>query len=487
MNLRSMKSVVWSGTLLGLVLALSSSCAIDPVKKTPQFMLLSEKQEIELGRQTDQQIVREYGIYEDPKLTRKIGEMGQHLSGLSHRPHLSFEFKVLDSPVVNAFAVPGGYVYFTRGILASLNSEAELAGIMGHEIGHITARHSAEQYSRAQLAQIGLAAGMVLSETFRVLGGLAQVGVSMLFLSFSRDNEREADALGVEYACKAGYDGASMAAFFEALERMNLESKKGELPSWFSTHPSPEDRQGAIRRDALRWQKELGARGLKVERDGYLRTIDGLVFGEDPRQGFVDRGVFYHPGLRFQFPVPEGWAVANSPAMVQMASEKKDAAVFFALSSAGSPDEGARVFIEKTGARVVENFAERVNRYPSRRLVTQMNTRQGQAGAMSCFIEKEGKVYVFHAFTALNRFQGYRPLFEKTMTGFQGLTDPKRLNVKPDRLRVRAAPASGTLRESLRALGASEDRFKELAVMNGMDLNDRLQGGTLIKVVEREG
>ena len=200
----------------------------------------------QLGVQTDAQIVKEYQLYSDPRMAGYIDPVGQRLAKTSHRAELPFQFKVLDSAVVNAFAVPGGYVYLTRGILASLNSEAELAGVLGHEIGHITARHSAQQYSRAQVAQMGLGIGSIVGAVFPVIGGLAtglaQAGVGMLFLSFSRDNERQADSLAVEYASKTGYDGAQLASFFESLERMNPGADRSGLPSWFSTHPNPEDR-----------------------------------------------------------------------------------------------------------------------------------------------------------------------------------------------------------------------------------------------------
>ncbi len=192
-------------------------------------MLLSESDEVKLGQETDPQIVKEYGIYEDRKLTAYLNGVCQHLGKISHRPNLTYHFKILDASVVNAFAVPGGYVYFTRGILATLNSEAELAGVMGHEIGHITARHSAQQYSRAQLAQIGLGVGSLLIDS-SILTGLAQLGVGMLFLRFSRDNERQADDLGVEYSSKADYDANQMADFFETLERMNPGSDRSGLP-----------------------------------------------------------------------------------------------------------------------------------------------------------------------------------------------------------------------------------------------------------------
>ena len=251
----TMKSTVL-GLLLPALLLLCPSCAVNPVSGGPELMLVSEQEEMKIGRETDLQIKKEYGVYQDPKLTAYLDGLYQRLGKLSHRPHLPYQFKVVDVSVVNAFAVPGGYVYFTRGILASLNNEAELAGVMGHEIGHITARHSAQQMSRAQIAQIGLLAGMVLSDTFRVLSDAVGLGVGMLFLSFSRENERQADDLGVEYASKAGYDASQMANFFETLEKMNPGSDKTGLPSWFSTHPSPEEREKTVRARAAEWQKQ---------------------------------------------------------------------------------------------------------------------------------------------------------------------------------------------------------------------------------------
>ena len=223
MFLQKHYGIIMIGLFFGL-LFLVVSCAINPVSGGRELMLLSESQEIELGRKTDGQVVSQYGIYEDQKLTDYINGLCQRFGKLSHRPNLNYQFKIVDTATVNAFAVPGGYIYFTHGILAHLNSEAELAGVMGHEMGHITARHSAQQYTRAQFAQVGLGLGMILSETVRNFCGLAQFGVGMLFLRFSRDNERQADDLGVEYASKAGYDASQMASFFDTLERMHNKS-----------------------------------------------------------------------------------------------------------------------------------------------------------------------------------------------------------------------------------------------------------------------
>lgn len=316
--------------LIGAAL-MAVSCAINPVTGRPDLMLVSKEDEIKLGQQTDAGVTREYGLYADQRLTGYVDEMGQRLGKLSHRSELDWHFKILDASVVNAFAAPGGYVYFTRGILATLNSEAELAGIMGHEIGHVTARHSAQQISKAKMAQFGLVGVAIGLDILGIpgLSSLAELGVGVLFLKFSRDNEREADSLAVEYATKAGYDASQMADFFETLQRMDSKSDRSGLPSWFSTHPSPEDRELAIRTQSKQMQQKMGLKGAKIDREDYLRAIDGMVYGDDPRKGYVEDGIYYHPRTRFQFPVPPEWKVNDTQDAVQMVSKNKDAVILF--------------------------------------------------------------------------------------------------------------------------------------------------------------
>ena len=478
----------WAGVVTGFLmlclLYFVTGCAVNPVTGEHQLMLLSEEDEIKLGRESDSQVVREYGVYKDARLTAYLDGMGKKLAKLSHRPGLPYEFKILDTPVVNAFAVPGGYVYFTRGILANLNSEAELAGVMGHELGHITARHSAQQYSRAQLAQLTLGSAMMFSGTLQVLAPLAQMGVGMLFLSYSRDNEREADDLGVAYSSRAGYDATHMGLFFETLERMNPTSDKSGLPEWFSTHPNPEDRIGAVQREAKKWQKDLGLKNYKVNRHAYLKEINGMVYGEDPREGFVENDVFYHPLLRFQFPVPPDWTLQNARAMVQMTSGKKDAAIMFMLSSAKSPEQAARDFVQKNRARLMASDRKRINGLPAFRTVSKIMTNQGTLEIMSGYVRKGGKVYEFHGLAPENVFRAYQPVFQKTMGGFKPLTNKRMLNRKPLRIQIVSAPRTGTLKQALMALGAPDRDLQSWAVMNGKTLDERVQAGTYLKIIK---
>ncbi|NWF94438.1 MAG: M48 family metalloprotease [Syntrophaceae bacterium] len=470
--------------LAGLLLW-TLSCAVNPVTGKQELMLLSEADEIQLGRQTDSQVVQEYGIYEDPKLTAYLNDICQRLGKVSHRPNLTYHFKLLDVSVVNAFAVPGGYVYLTRGILASLNSEAELAGVLGHEIGHIAARHSAKQYSKAQLAQIGLGVGMIFTEKAPLLSELAQLGVGMLFLRFSRDNEREADDLGVEYSIKAGYDASQLASFFETLERMNPGSDRTGLPAWFSTHPNPEDRLQAVRARAKEWGQKLGVRELKLNREPYLKTIDGLVFGEDPRQGYVLDHVFYHPGLRFQFPVPANWKLTNTPSRVQMVSEKEDAIILFSLAAGQSSGEAAKTFVSKTKASVIRSEATAVNGLSSHRLISDIQSQSGVVRVISYFIQKEKYIFAFHGLSARTVFPRYENLFDRHMRQFKELSDPKRIDVKPDRIRIRSAGVSETLEKLLRSFGVPNEKLKETALLNGRKLNEVIPANTLLKIVEK--
>lgn len=475
------KTIVKAIVVVLMVWAIS--CAINPVTHKRELMLLSAADEVAMGRQTDPQVLQTFGHYEDADLARYVAALGKKLGALSHQPNLDYSIKVLDSPVVNAFAVPGGYVYLTRGILAYLNDEAELAGVVAHEIGHIAARHSAQQYSRAQVAQLGLGLGSMVSKTFRKYAGVANFGVGMLFLSFSRDDERQADALGVEYSSKAGYDANHMANLFVSLERLNPGEAQGGLPGWFSTHPNPPDRIAAIKRDTQEWRTKIQQTQFAVNRDQYLRQIDGIVFGEDPRQGYVEGNIFYHPQLRFQFPVPAGWKVNNTASQVQMINQQQNAIILFSMAPEKSPSAAAQAFIKESKAVVVKSERTQVNGLQAQRMVSDITTEQGLIRVLSYFIQKEKTVYVFLGYTEQARFDGYFSVFDQTMGRFKNLTDSGKINVKADRLALKRTTTQGSLRQALRKFGEPEDKGEALAIINGMKLDDAVPGKTIIKVV----
>jgi predicted Zn-dependent protease len=473
------------GTLL-LIYLLFNSCAKNPVTGRNDFMLMSKSQEVAMGQQSDPEIKAFFGVYDDPKLQKFIDDKGQQMAAVSHRKDLKYQFKVVDSPVVNAFAVPGGYVYFTRGIMAHFNNEAEFAGVLGHEIGHITARHSAKQYSNAQLAQIGLVAGSVISPEFAQVADLASTGVQLLFLKFGRDAESQSDKLGVEYSTKIGYDAQEMAGFFQTLDQLRGQSGGEEVPTFMSTHPDPADREKKVAKEAAQWKRKVGTTDLKVNRDSYLRMIDGIVYGEDPKQGFVENDVFYHPELKFQFPVPNQWILQNTPQQVQMGAKDGRALMMLTLAQGNALEEAAQTVLKQYQLSVVESKRETVNGFPAIVIVADQARQPQEQGVRTLvyLIQYGDHIYNMIGASSMKDFNSYVQLFQNTMNGFRSLDDPDKINRQPKRIRIKTVQQNGTLTQALQSFHMPEKQLDELAALNGMTLNEQVQKGMLIKVVE---
>jgi predicted Zn-dependent protease len=473
-----------------LSLSLVNSCARNPVTGKRQVVLMSEAQEIEMGKSADPQIIAEYGLYEDKNLQAFITEQGKKMAAVSHRPNLDYHFRVVDSDIINAFAVPGGYVYFTRGIMAHFNNEAEFAGVLGHEIGHITARHSVAQQRNAILGQLGLIAGMVIAPELAQFGEAASQGLGLLFLKFGRDDERQSDKLGVEYSSKIGYDAQQMANFFNTLQRKGAESGAAELPNFLSTHPNPGERNETVAKLATEWKQKLNMKNAVVNRNSYLQRIEGLIYGEDPKGGFVENSVFYHPVLKFQFPIPQGWAYQNSPTRVQLASRDGKSLMMLSLAQGASLQEAASGALQKYGLRAVESRQVSTNGLPSLAVIADQQAQQQQQQqqqpslrTLSYFIQYGGNIYHLIGAASMNDFNAYFPNFSNTMEGFRELTDASKLNKKPERVRLKSVSGGTTLQQAFARLNVPEKRMEEFAVLNGMKLTDQVPEGTLIKVI----
>ena len=468
------------------------SCSRNPVTGKKQLNFMSEQKEKALGMQSDPGIVASFGLYENPTIQKFINEKGQKMAKVSHRPNLGFEFKVLDSPVVNAFALPGGYVYFTRGILAHFNNEAEFAGVLGHEIGHVTARHSAQQYTKQMIGQVGFIAGMIFSPTLRQFGNELQQGMGLLFLKFGRDHESQSDRLGVEYSTKIGYDAKHMANFFRTLNRLS-DAGGGRIPTFMSTHPDPLDRYNKVGALADKWQKNLDKSKLKVNRNQYLRMIDGLIYGEDPRQGYVEDDRFYHPEMKFTFPIPRGWKTANSPQAFQMASKDQKAMMTLTLAAEKTLDGAAQKFVQdnkltltssqkgktQTGLPAIALFAQQ----------TGQQTQQGQQAkvikVIAYFIEYNGIIYKFYGLSLDADFRIYKNIMENSMDYFGELRDQSKMNVKPKRIKVISVSRNETFGNAISAYTKTTKEKNELAILNSMELNTPVKAGMLIKVITK--
>ena len=468
-----------------------SGCATNPVTGKKELMLMSSSQERSMGESNDPQITQFFGVYDDDKLQRFITQKGKQMAKISHRPNLKYEFKIVDSPVVNAFAVPGGFIYFTRGIMAHFNNEAEFVGVLGHEIGHVTARHSASQYSKQMLAQVGLVAGMVIAPELAQFADAAQQGLGLLFLKFGRDDETQSDKLGVEYSTKIGYDADEMANFFTTLDRMRADAGQS-VPTFMSTHPDPADRQQKVQELAAKWRKKTKATNLEVGRNSYLKMIDGMIYGEDPDQGYLEAGTFYHPVLKFQFPAPQGWTFQNTPQQVQMAHKEGRAMMTLSLVQGNSLEEAGRALVQNNNLSVIESDQGKVNGLPALSILADVQPQQGQAQQqqqqirlLSYLIQYDGNIYNLMGISTSQDFNQFTNTFTRTMKNFAPLTDSDKLNIEPERISIQKVPRTMTLSNALKSFNMPSNRLDELSVLNGMQLNDQVKSGTLIKTVTR--
>jgi predicted Zn-dependent protease len=445
--------------------------------------LISESQEIELGKATDADIRGQYGIYRDPALESYLDEVGRALVPHTHRPQLAYHFAIIDDPVINAFAAPGGYVYVTRGILALAGSEAELAAVLGHELGHISARHSVRQMSQIMLVQLGLGLGSALSKDFAKVAGIVGVGAQLLFLKFSRDDERQADALGVEYERSTGYNPAEMAVFFEALQRMGDLSGQRPLPGFLSTHPLTKERIQNVRAlliadDDRRW----------IRRDLYLKRIDDLVYGEDPRQGYVEGNAFYHPGMEFSFQFPTGWKVQNTAARVILSSPKGDGAFWLQSEQSGEalPAYAQKKLAGIKGGRLIQDQSFFINGLASYHqtvdLPGQEQENQQPLKARLSYIRKDATIFFCGAVSTAADFGRFEPEFGRIVRSFGVLRDRAHLDRKPLRLRIIRADGRRTLESLLQSETVTKDLWPRFAILNGMDLSATPESGRLIKV-----
>ncbi len=445
---------------------------------------MSERQELAMGQASDPQIIAFFGTYNDPSLQKFINEKGQQMVKISDRPKMTYKFAIVDSPVVNAFATPG-YVYFTRGILANFNNEAEFAGVLGHEIGHITARHAVIQQRNSMLGQLGIIAGVILVPELSEFIEPLSAGMQLAMMSFGRDAERQSDRLGVEYSSRIGYDASEMAEFFNTLSRQTQAAGGEKIPEFYSTHPSPEERNITVTKLAEEWKTKLKLTDPQINRNSYLKRIDGLILGEDPKQGFVENNSFYHPMMKFQFTIPSNWKLQNTPQQVQMAPENGDALLMLTLAGNGSLEETASKMLEQYKLTLVESKKERINGLNSILMIADQKQEKGTIRVLSSLIQYDGNIFSLMGISELSKSVNYQSAFLSTIRDFKELTAVDKLNRKPEVIRIKTVRQPMTVQAAFQNFDMPANRFEELAILNGMKLNDRLSTGTLIKVVEK--
>jgi predicted Zn-dependent protease len=470
-------------TLAVAILAIGAACATNPVTGKREISLMSEAQEVALGQENHPQILQEMGQYNDPELQRYVNDIGQKLAKSSERPNLPWTFTVVDQPVVNAFAVPGGFIYITRGILAYLDNEAQLVGVLGHEIGHVTARHSAQQYTRATGGQLGLLALSIFVPGAQQFGELGAQALGLLFLKYGRDDELQSDSLGAKYAATNGWDPRAVPGFLSVLGRLSEGSEKG-LPNWLSTHPEPASRVEEVQ--ALVQQLTAGRTNFVTDRDEYLGKIDGVIFGDNPEQGIVRGNAFLHPGLRFRIDYPQGWQIQNTPQ--QVAAKAPNADVFLILQLIQKPQgrnvqEVAVASMQGAGFRPVDGQRTTING-----LEAFVGVYEGQmegVGAVAsraAHIAHNNQVFLLAGLVPAQGFGQADASFVQTIRSFRPMSAAEAENIHPNRVDMYTVREGDTW-ESIAERSGGVVNAQTLSIMNNVQPGGRPQPGSRVKIV----
>ncbi|MCX5885823.1 MAG: M48 family metalloprotease [Proteobacteria bacterium] len=465
------------------------SCAINPVTKRSEFVLMSEEQEIEFGRRLDPEIVKEYGNYESLALQEYVNQVGQKLARISDRPDLVFHFKVVNTPDVNAFALPGGYVYVTRGILAYLNSEAELAGVIGHEIGHVNARHAVRQYTQAAGYQIASGVLSIFVPEARNFGQLTDIIFLGISRGYSREYELEADELGIKYAAQAGYDPQAVHSFLSTLEQMEKENKEKTYHGLFSTHPETRTRiDKAI--EEVKNNPALTSKTFAVMSAEYKARIDGLLYGPDPKEGIVVKNVFLHPDLRIEITFPEGWKINNGRDVLSAKHPEKNYYLQMMVQDMGKwvpVEQAAREISQKFHMREISGMATRINGLEAYVGNYQGSMKElGVIGIKGGFIIRGDKIYPLLGFSPLEEFKKVEHIFTSAIYSFRELSLEEAESIKPARVRLYTVQKNETFDTIAKEIKGGTEDGKTLALINGFNPGATPPAGEKIKVVEKE-
>ena len=468
---------------LAVTLSLAvAACATNPATGERQLMLMSEAEEVALGKQYDAQVREQMGLYNDQALQRYVSQIGQRLAKASHRPHLPWTFAVVDEPAVNAFALPGGYIYLTRGILPFLQNEAEMAAVLGHEIGHVDARHSASAASREMAAGGGLAIlGILVPETqpFQQLAGAA---FGLMFLKHGREAELESDKLGVGYAVASGWAPSGMSGMLTTLARLDEAngSRRG-VPNWAMTHPPAADRVTRLQ-EVIASVQSAGAN--RTDEAALEQHLDGIVFGDSREKGIVRGNEFFHPILGFALRFPQGWEIMNTDEQVT-AVENENANVGIVLQLAqgtGSVEQTARSRMNAAGFREINGGRETINGLPA-----YVGTYQGASNGATlvvraAHIQASKRTYLLAGLATPNDFNRVDNAFDSTILSFRPLRGAEADAIQPNRVDFYVA-RGGDSWESIAARSGGAIKASTLAIMNGSSPTASPRAGERIRVV----
>jgi predicted Zn-dependent protease len=470
--------------LRALVLAVVAvGCATNPATGRRQFVLMSEAEEIALGRQSDAEVRQQMGVYRDDRLQQYVERVGRRLAAASHRPNLPWTFTVVDEPAVNAFALPGGFIYITRGILPFLRNEAELAAVLGHEVGHVDARHSVAQYTKQTLTGGLLAVGGAVWPQGRTLIGAGSVLSQFVFLKYSRDAELEADRLGVGYAAQSGWQPDAMPGLLGTLAKLDAAqgSSRG-VPNWALTHPPAEDRVARVQ-EAVALARTSSSTGTNAaEFEPYL---DGLVFGDSREKGIVRGREFLHPILRFALTFPESWQVTNSDDQVSARPDgSSNAAMMLELAQGTGPVSQLAVSqMTEAGWQQVAGQRESINGLEAYVGTYRRAVNNTAVTLRAAHVRAGQQTYVVAGLAPSDNFPSVEGTFASAIGSFRALSEAEAERIQPSRIDFRVARSGDTWESLARDLGKGTVTAASLAIMNGRDVTSPPRTGERLRVV----
>jgi predicted Zn-dependent protease len=477
--------------ITGAATILSTGCATNPVTGRPELALISAEQEKKIGAEEAKKVEEQMGLLEEARLTAYLEAVGQRLAKESPRQDVVYRFYVVDMTEPNAFALPGGYVYVSRGLLALVNDEDELASVVGHEIGLVAARHSVQMISKqAPVAAIfGILSGvtgLISPAVGNIVGGIGDITQSLVFAPYSRGQETEADRVGQEMAARAGWDPSGLPAFLTTLGREAERTSQGpRRPSFFDSHPSTPDRVARTTEHA-RELKRASRAPISPSHAAFLARLDGLVVGQRAANGLIVGRTFIHPDLNVFMQFPQNWEVENTPQKIVAVAPDKDTPAAIVLGTTGpgdDPMDGARALDKATNSPVSARTQRvTINGLPAAHAQLEAD---GKVGVDLTWIAHGGLIFQVVGLTPRQRFAGMQPVFTAAARSFRPLTAAERANVREIRIRLVKARAGETI-EALAIRTNSAWKKAQIAVANGLAIGALLKEGQLIKVAIAE-
>ncbi len=467
-------------------MAMIWACAVNPVTQKREIMIYSDADEVEMGREAHAEVLRQYGGYKDPELQRYVNDIGQSLAKVSHRPNIQYQYMVVDKAFINAFALPGGFVYITRGMLAYLNSEAELAGVLGHETGHITARHGVKRLQKAMASQLILTGVAIASESEGIVQG-SSVLLTAALQTYSRKDEHQADELGCLYAFEAEYDPTKSMGFLKTLKKMEKETPSA-VEVLFRTHPLTEDRIERADAQARELSRQGKGRGLRIQSGEFISRLDGLVFGPGEKDGVIEEHLYRNRYYRFSISSPRGWKIERGDAggSLMMKHPTRDfycQALISELETEITPGQFARSFESRSGLRRASARQKTIS--GSKALVARYHTTSSDGVSLALEIAYlvRGKTgFMIAGIVRTSYFDQAVPFFRKVMGSFRFLSRAEAVRIPLHRLKVYTVRKGDTFRSISKQFYGTPDNAREIMEFNGITDESSLPPGKKLKI-----